>query len=388
MKLPRADVLTASVAAVIIFVVILRSSPPAMRESLVNVTTTGLGTPTPADVPIVFENADEDVTSAGLKDTSVDKDLVLKRNDFTMVFAKRLAGAVFKMTWGKNLIIPEIEGNGGSLQVALAFDVNLGESPEVENPTEAGSHKDMYGKTTSKWMRAARSASEAFTESRLAYYYPPGEKVASSAKQTRARGTSPLSDVYMKKRVTIGWMNFANVVNFDIHLRWTLDHFFSQVQILAVYLTRDFKTPYLAKGGKAVPPPPSKEKGKGKLLDASPPETSYPLILASKTAAVGLYAYSVPKYGRFKAGGWQPWYSGDNLISEGAKDNGKGLQPVKLSTLTAIWQSGDPAGSTKGPKALNIAKVGRFGCCMVFGKTPEQVAQTIHQVSEALKLKI
>lgn len=378
---PKADVAIASLAGLIIFWMVLWSSP-ITREWHVNATTTGLGTVTPPDVPIVIENADEDVTSAGLKETTVDKDLVLKRNDFTMVFAKRLAGAVFKMTWGKNLIIPEIEGNGGSLQVALAFDVNLGESPEVENPTEAGSHKDMYGKTTSKWMRAASSASEAFTETRMAYYYPPGDIVDSSLKKTRGRGSSPLSDVIMKKRVTIGWRNFDSVVNFDIHLRWTQDHFFAQVQILAVYLSRDFKTPYLAQGGKAVP---SKSKTKGKLVDASPPLTSYPLIVASKTAAVGIYAYSVPKLGRFKAGGWQPWYSGDTT-SGGAKDNGKGLIPVDLTPITAIWQWGDPAGTIKGPKAVHIPKVARFGCCLVFGKTPDQVAQTIQKISDALKV--
>lgn len=379
--IPKAYALTmASVVGLIIILVVLWSSP-RLTERHVNATTTGLGTPTNPDVPIVIENADEDVTSAGLKETTVDKDLVLTKNDFTMVFAKRLAGAVYRMTWGKNLIIPEIEGNGGSLQVALAFDVNLGESPEVENPTEAGSHKDMYGKTTSKWMRAASSGSEAFTESRLAYYYPPGDIVASSQKKTRARGSSPLSDVYMKKRVTIGWMNFANVVNFDIHLRWSMDHFFSQVQILAVYLTRDFKTPYLAQGGRAVPAP---SKTKGKFVEASPPLTSYPVIVASKTAAVGLYAYSVPKLGRFKAGGWQPWYTGDTT-SEGAKDNGKGLQPVKLSPITAIWQWGDPAGTSTGPKAVHIPKVARFGCCLVFGKTPDQVAQTIQHISDKLK---
>lgn len=353
-------------------------TPPGGR---VNATTTGLGTFTPSDVPIVIENADEDVTSDGLQETAVDKDLVLKRNGFTMVFAKRLAGAVYKMTWGKKLIIPELEGNGGSLQVALAFDVNLGESPEIENPTEAGSVRDVYGKTTSKWMRAASSGSEAFTESRLAYYYPPGDVVDSSPQKTRARGSSPLSDVFMKKRVSIGWRNFDNVVNFDIHLRWSQDHFFSQVQILAVYLARDFRTPYLAKGGQAVRPP--KSKTKGQLVDASPPLTSYPLILASDTAAVGLYAYSVPKLGRFKAGGWQPWYTGDTT-SEGAKDDGKGMQPVKLSTLSAIWQWGDPAGTSSGPQAVRIPQVARFGCCLVFGKTADQVAQTIHRVSRDL----
>ncbi len=344
------------------------------RETYVNATTTGLGTYTPPDAPTVFENDGEDVTPDGLEKVSTKKDIVLKKNDITMVFAKRLAGAVYRMTWKKHLVIPELESNGGSLQVALAFDIPLGESPEVENPTEAGNVRDVYGKTTSKWMRAAASDSEVFTETQMAYFYPPGDKVPSSDRGSRARGRGLLSDTFIKKRVTIGW-HFSNVVNFDIHLRWSGDHYFANIQILTVYLSRDFDTLYLAKDGEAVrrkTPDPVND-----LVASSPPDTAYPIIVAkSKSAAVGLYAYSVPKLGRYKPT-WQPWYQGDTR-SSGGNDSGKGLVDVKLTPVTALWQWGDPANN-----GARIPKKGRFGCCLVFGSV-DKVAKTIDKLSRLL----
>ena len=309
------------------------------------------------------------VTHDGLTPTSVTQDIVLSKNGITMVFAKRLAGAVYKMSWNGNSIIPELEGNGGSLQVALAFDIPLGESPEVENPTEAGCHLDNYGKTTSKWLEAASSASEVYTKSQMAYYYPPGQRVASSPTKTVARGSSPLSDVILKKRVVIGWQ-FPNVVNFSIDLSWTKEHHFTQIQILAVYLSSDFRDVYLAKNGVAVRHVTGDPNNLTKL---SPPDDSFPLILAKNSqVAIGLYAHTIPKGGRFP--GQQPYYTG-NTTSSGHKDFGRGLQKVQLTPITAIFQAGDPAN-----KATRIEKSASFGCCLVFG-TVALVAETLHTLN-------
>ena len=327
----------------------------------------------PADAAVVRESTDT-VHDRGLKQVGVKEDIVLKKNDITMVFAKRLAGAVWRMEYKGHLVIPELEGNGGSLQTALAFDVPIGESPEVENPTEAGNYKDNYGKTTSKWLEAATSNDEVYTKAQLAYYYPPGDKVGSSSKGTRGRGTSPLSDVIMKKRVTIGW-KFPNVVNYDIELRWKGDHYFTQVQLLAVYLDRAFDTLYLAKGGKAVRHPP--QPGKRDLVNISPNKTSYPIILAkSRSVAVGLYAHTVPKFGRFPPV-MSPWYTADT-DSGGHRDRGKGLKPVPLTAASAVWHAGSQTDTW-----VRIEKQGFFGMALVFGSVAE-VAETIEKLSRAL----
>ncbi len=339
---------------------------------------TGTGTPTPPDAPTIREVDSLDVDDDGLESVKTD-DITLKKNGISMTFAKRLAGAVYFMkytdrTGEDHVIIPKLDGNGGSLQVALAFDIPPGESPEIENPTEAGNHDDKFGKTTSKWLKAAKSDSEVYTKTRMAYYYVPGEKVASSPKGSKARGRGPVSDVVLRKRVKIGW-KYPNVVNFDTRLDWDGNHWFMQHQLLAVYLARDFSKVYLVKDGKAVPRTPVRDT---ELVGISPPETSYPIIIAkNKSVAVGLYAHSVPDWGRFKAT-WQPWYSVDPT-QEGARDFGKGLEPVKLTASTAVWHAGDP----ENKNGFKIPKTACFGMALVFG-TVDEVAATIGKLSDDL----
>ena len=63
------------------------------------------------------------VSSRGLASAPTSADLVVRNGGVTAVFAKRLAGAAYRVEWDGHLVIPELEGNGGSLQTALAFDV-------------------------------------------------------------------------------------------------------------------------------------------------------------------------------------------------------------------------------------------------------------------------
>ncbi len=340
---------------------------------------TGTGTPTPPDAPTIREVDSLDVNDDDLDPVKPD-DITLKKNGISMTFAKRLAGAVWHMKYTDNkgkdhLVIPKLDGNGGSLQVALAFDIPPGESPEIENPTEAGNHNDVFGKTTSEWLKAAKSGSEVYTKTRMAYYYVPGEKVPSSPKGSRARGRGPVSDAVLRKRVKIGW-RYPNVVNFDTRVDWDDEnHWFMQHQLLAVYLARDFSKVYLVKNGKAVPRDPVRDT---ELVGISPPETSYPVIIAkNKSVAIGLYAHSVPRWGRFKAT-WQPWYSVDPT-HEGHFDFGKGLEPVKLTAATAVWHAGDPENKNK----FKLPTVAYYGMALVFG-TVDEVAATIKKLSDDL----
>lgn len=339
-------------------------------------TPAGTGTATPPDAPVVRVRRGKPVTADGLKTARTDADLVLEANGFRVNFAKRLAGAVWRLDWKGHVVVPELEGNGGSLQTALAFDVPIGETNELENPTEAGSVKDNYGKTTSRWLASATSDKEVYTETHMAYWAVPGEVVSSSPKGSRARVGSPLSDTTMRKRVKIGWKH-KNVINYDIEITWTKRHWFTQIQILAAYLDRAFDKPYLAKGGKAVPLRASNARD---FVSISPPQTSYPLIMAkSSSMAVGLYAHTVPPNGRFKPT-WQPWYAG--VWDGGHRDFGKGLQEVELTNISAVWHAGDP----EKPDGQIIDDRVRFGCCLVFGSVDE-VARIIEDIGKSLDRK-
>lgn len=319
----------------------------------------------------VRELSPRDVNGTGLSGRGTDEDIVLRKNGFVLRFARRLAGAVWRMDWEDHTLVPELDGNGGSLQTALAFDIPPGESPEVENPTEAGNYKDNYGRTTSRWLAAAGSDREAYTRSQMAYYYPPGDRVASSPFRTRARGFrgAEVSDVVLAKRVRVGW-KYRNVVNWTIRLEWSERHWFTQVQILAVYLDRAFRRAYVVESGRAV-------RVSATSFGVSPPETSRPIILAkSRDVAVGLYAHTVPKRGRFKVP-WQPWYTMDTRLS-GHRDFGRGLEVVRLTGISAVWHAGDP----EDPSA-RIDKVATFGCALVVGSVDE-VAATIQRLSDAI----
>jgi hypothetical protein len=324
----------------------------------------------------------------GLEAASTDKDIVLQANGFSVTLAKRLAGGVYRLDWKGHNIIPELEGNGGSLQTALAFDVPIGESAEVENPTEAGNHRDNYGKTSSLWKRAARSKTAAFTETRMAYYYPPGDPVKSSPKGSKGRGLGVLSDVVLQKRVDIGWAPprtrgpsqrtrmDPNVLHFSLGLRWKQPHHFVQVQILAVYLARDFDKIYLVKAGKAVSHVDARTEDND-LVSISPPQTAYPIVLAkSDDVAVGLYAHTVPDRGRFKPT-WQPWYTCS--YTAGHKDKGKGLEKVDLTAISAVWHAGSQTDT-----ARRIPKAMCFECSLVFGSVAE-VAASIGRISDGTR---
>jgi hypothetical protein len=266
-------------------------------------------------------------------------------------------------------VIPELEGNGGSLQTALGFDVPVGESPEVENPTEAGSVEDNYGRTSSQWLKAAVSeeGDEAYTKCRMAYWVPPGQRVGSSPHRTRARGDSPVSDVVLRKRVTLEDGDHDTVVmRYRIHLDWDERHWFTQVQILAVYLAREFDTLYVvSKSGRTT-------KKNLRSFSSSPPDEAKPIIVAaSRDAAVGLVALRSPE-GTY-ASDTMPWYTAS--FTGGHKDFGEGLREVDLTAVSAVWHGGSQL-----DESAQVPNKVSFEIALVFGSV-EDVAQEIRGLS-------
>ena len=70
----------------------------------------------------VREVADLRVDDRNLGSVSTRGDTVLTRDNASVVFASRLAGAVWRLEYRGRVLVPELDGNGGSLQTALAFD--------------------------------------------------------------------------------------------------------------------------------------------------------------------------------------------------------------------------------------------------------------------------
>ena len=301
--------------------------------------------------------------SMGLTSVPAGQDLTLTANGITVVFAKRLAGAVWNMRWKGHEFVGETMGNGGSMQSALTYDVVVGQSSEEENPTEAGNVHDYGGKTTSIWEEAARSDTEVFTKTRMAYYYPPGEVPLSSEKKAKARGVGVLSDTTISKRVSIGFRGFPNVVNYHITFECPSKHWFVQFEALTGYMPRAFDKIYTVKGGKAI-------AHKSNMYMFSPPNVAVPVIVAKNSdVAIGVYVHTSPPNPTYKAP-TSPWYTVNAKDAAGHLPWDKGQNPagivVDFTKWSVVWHGGSQLKKTE-----RIANTHVFGIALVIGSVAE-----------------
>lgn len=132
------------------------------------------------------------------------QDVTLRGGDTAITLNTRLAGATWSMTYrGRELVLPQ-PGNGGSMQTACSFDIRPGQSSELENPTEAGNANDSGGATSSRWdvCRVNPSRTEAYTETQMAYYWPPGRPMEAGPNAGQPpRNTAVLSHVRLAKHL-------------------------------------------------------------------------------------------------------------------------------------------------------------------------------------------
>lgn len=280
-----------------------------------------------------------------LTETSPRQDIVLTGGGLTLTFARRLAGAVHTLSWrGAALVVP-LQGNGGSMQSAIAYDIAPGESPEVENPTEAGNWHDAAGQTSSEWVYAARSATSVMTKCRMAYYYVPGEPVASSPSKTRARGGGRVSDTTLTKRVTIVR---PGAVNYDVRFECPSPHTFAQAVPLCCYMPRAWSTYYVLDGGQARPVSAAQLKG--------PQGSAGRAVIVAQSAelAVGIKCTRSPQ------GPYAPWVAVDNTTLSGTNTAGR-LTPL-ANWSVVHWVKG------RVPRALD------YSVALVFGTVAECAA--------------
>lgn len=165
------------------------------------------------------------------------EDVTLRCGDTCITLNSRLAGATWSMTYrGQELILPQ-PGNGGSLQSACAFDVRPGTSPEAENPTEAGNVNDNAGATSSEWKvcRVNADHTEAYTETLMAYFWPPGRPMESGPDRGPPRNTSVLSRVTLAKHLVF---LAPDLLRYTVAFCLPADepHWFAQVEALTGYM--------------------------------------------------------------------------------------------------------------------------------------------------------
>ena len=288
---------------------------------------------------LVSHGSDDDNKAHGsdLPRVSTDSDVIVSANGIRINLAKRLSGGVWTMSWnGHEFVSPEM-GNGGSQQSAIALDIPVGHSSEMDNPTEGGRGYH-GGVSTSEWLEARSDGREAFSKQRMGYYVKPGETVESVHQgrviKSKARGTGLTSNVVLSKRVSIGYKGFPHVVNNMITFDMPSVHWFMQMEILCGHMPRAFDKIYTFDGSKAV-------KVDGKVYRPEAGIKLKHIIMAKdESCALGVMCHTWPSNGTFQ----YPWYLVDAQTPAGHLPWDKGQYPAgtvaPLSKWNVVWHAG------------------------------------------------
>jgi hypothetical protein len=216
----------------------------------------------------------------------------LGQSEIVIKTTRRLAGAIDSVTWnGKEFI--DSSDHGRQLQSASNFDNGKAFVPETFNPTEAGSMRDGAGKTsTSRLLQLIAGENRLQTTTQMAFWLAPGETSAGHP----ATNNSRLSNHLLIKRVTIGYEDLPNVIQYDVTFSLPIDeqHRYAQFEAVTGYMPDEFQSSY-----QFVP-----ESGKLQPIDFGPGEQSHPIVLATTDGhfAMGIYSPDQPSKGFEQAG--------------------------------------------------------------------------------------
>jgi len=210
----------------------------------------------------------------------------------------RLAGAIDSLTFrGREYI--DSHDHGRQLQSAASFsDGRPGFVPETYNPTEAGSRHDGAGPTsTSRLLMFKTNGNRLETRTQMAFWLRPGER----SEEQLARNRTALSDYLLRKRVTIGYRNLSQVLEYVV--TFTIpsgaSHRYAQCEAVTGYMPNEFSKFWVL----------DLKTGKLRALSDGPGEQRHPVILATPDGrhAMGAYSPQQPSpsyahvgYGRFR----------------------------------------------------------------------------------------
>lgn len=218
-------------------------------------------------------------------------------SEIVITTASRLAGAIHSLTWkGKEFV--DSSDHGRQIQSASNFDTAAPFIPETFNPTEAGSVDDGAGtKSSSVLLHLLAKDNMLQSTSRMAFWLSPTGKSAGHP----ARNTTVVSDHLLTKRVTIGYQNLSNVIQYDVTFGVPIGekHTFAQFEVVTGYMPAEFQSFW------------SYHTGTRELVALSdgPGEQPFPVILSTEDGchAMGIVmrdppgnGLSKPGYGRFR----------------------------------------------------------------------------------------
>ncbi len=223
----------------------------------------------------------------------------------TISTTSRLQGAIGSLTFrGKEFL--NQEDHGRELQSASSFD-GYG---ECLNPTEAGSQTDGKGDlSTSRLLGYSAEGNVLRTSTQMAYWLRgnqdyghytqnEGRGCGNNSNVKRAQNSVDLSNNVLFKRVTIGYSNIQNVIEYLVTFRITENHQSAVIEAVTGYLGPEFSTFF------AFDP----SSGQIAPLSSINAEQAFPVILSTnnQSYAMGIYSPDLPEasfstvgYGRF-----------------------------------------------------------------------------------------
>ena len=216
--------------------------------------------------------------------------------DIVITTTERLAGAIHSLTWNGQEYI-DSHDHGRQLQSASNLDTGRRMYGETFNPTEAGSRSDGAGETsTSQLLHLVARDNCLQTTSRMAFWLRPGEESGGHP----ARNTTTLSDHLLTKRVTIGYRDMPNVIQYDVTFGIPVSehHTLAQFEAVTGYMPASFKRFQTI----------DLSSGELHSLTDGPGEQSRPVIFstASGLHAMGIYSPQQPSSG-FENAGYGRW---------------------------------------------------------------------------------
>lgn len=161
-------------------------------------------------------------------------------SEIVITTTSRLAGAIHSVTWRGREFIDSFD-HGRQLQSALNADAGAPLSAETFNPTEAGSRQDGVGPTsTSRLLHLVADGRHLQTTTQMAFWLAPGEFSGPHPAKNRAR----LSNHLLTKRVTIGYRNLSQVVQYDVTFSLPVNEHHTQIvfEALTGYMPAEFDT--------------------------------------------------------------------------------------------------------------------------------------------------
>lgn len=217
-------------------------------------------------------------------------------SEIVVTTTPRLAGAIHSLTWNAKEFIDSTD-HGRQLQSASNFDAGSRFSGETFNPTEAGSRRDGAGdKSTSRLLHLIANGNQLQTTTQMAFWLAPGDKSAGNP----AKNKTLLSNHLLTKRVTIGYDQMPNVIQYDVTFTLPIgeNHKYAQFEAVTGYMPAEFQQFW--KFNPAT--------GELEHLSDGPGEQSMPVVLATTSGshAMGIFSPQQPSPG-FEQAGYGRW---------------------------------------------------------------------------------